>query len=127
MALYQYVYDRIYLIGQLTICTRGFLDINQSVAEDRQIPLLGREGLNVLRQEQWIFPTIQFTCHARVTGWRFIGVKGTNFTTSCSVQFTTWRQDASSSTNTYRQVSTTEGNVHSYYHLESSSIHLQAD
>ena len=101
------------VLGQI-ICARGFPDITRpdSASRNQLIPLLGRKGRDVLEDEQWIFPTLEFTCKGKVAGWAFIGMKGTNFTTSCSVRITTWRRDASSDvTNAYRRLTTTEGNT----------------
>lgn len=65
----------------------------------------------LIRDEQWVFPDMQFTCMGILTGWTFRGVPGTNVVTRCRVQLTTWRFDASSSSTAFNRVSTTEGNT----------------
>ncbi len=72
------------------------------------MPLLGQyRGDGV---EQWIFPSLQFTCSGNVTKWRF-RVPSTSAQIPSSSQrrinIGTWRQDTTSSTILYRRQSTT--------------------
>ena len=79
---------------------------------NRLVPLLGQyTEINSPRGEQWIFPTLQFTCYGTLTKWIFTGVPGQP-TTSCRVELETWRLDTSSTISTvYEQISTTERDI----------------
>ena len=89
-------------------CTSGFLNnLNRNI---HLTPLLARQGRQL--NEQWIFPSLQFTCPGSITRWTFRGVKGENFETSCSVEFTTWRRlDTFRNNIEYQQISTTRENI----------------
>ena len=75
-------------------------------------PLFRRPNSVIVFPEQWIFPSLQFTCEGRVTGWIFRTPQSVNVDVSCRVQLTTWRLNTSSSFFTlYQRVSTTETNL----------------
>ena len=73
------------------------------------VPLIGQHTeIDDPSGEQWIFPTLQFTCYGTLTKWIFAGVPGQP-TTSCKVELETWRRDTLSTIPTvYERISTTE-------------------
>ena len=80
-------------------------------------PLLGKQD----RHEQWIFPSMQFTCHGMLTRWIFRGVPEETVPDACRVQLTTWRPDDFNGFNiAYERVSTTEDNTETVTVDESS-------
>ena len=97
-------------------CTSGFLDpleedLNFNTQKDI-VPLLGRE--EIYDTEQWIFPSMKFTCTGRITNWVFKGVPaGQNVPDECRVHLTTWRLNSLSSSflARYTRMSTTEKNT----------------
>ena len=97
-------YFEIYAVsGQF--CTDGFLDPrNENFDANRLVPLLGRD-------QQWVFPDMEFTCMGILTGWTFRAVPGVNVVTRCRVQLTTWRFDPTGSSATFNRQSTTDGNT----------------
>ena len=100
---YEYPYE-----GQQ--CNSGFLDSLRAAAPELKFPLLGRSGSS--GQKQWVFPDLQFTCQRSVSGWTFSLIMGEDFTTSCSVEITTWRPvESIPSPSEYERVSTTADNV----------------
>ena len=97
-------------------CTTGFLE-SLRVPQDQLIPLLEREGREL--GEQWIFPDLHFICPGRVSKWNFSLIMGEDFTTSCSIDFTTWRVvENSRFPREYRRITTTAGNIQSISSFE---------
>ena len=69
-------------------CINGFLSLQEmnNAVNTEMVPQLGRQGRN--RTEQWIFPSMQFTCNATLTKWIF---RGQNVNANCRVDMQTWR------------------------------------
>ena len=95
-------------------CTSGFLDpqYNATVNNFPLIPLIGRQG-TYGSSEQWIFPSMRFTCNGLLTKWTFRGVSGgQDVGNHCRLLLTTWRLDKQITFATaYRPISTTEDNL----------------
>lgn len=76
----------------------------KNAVDTELLPQLGRRGRN--RTEQWIFPSMQFTCNGTLTKWVF---RGRNVNANCRVDMQTWRLlgffDAT--TTVYEQTSST--------------------
>ena len=75
------------------------------------MPLLGQYGR--FTEEQWIFPSLRFTCSGRLTKWRFRAASPQNSGISwqCRINIATWRLDASSSWTTYSRRTSTAGRL----------------
>ena len=89
-------------------CTNGFLNsLNVGNYDSRRLfPLLGQYGSS--GAEQWIFPSLRFTCSGRVTKWIFRATSTQATSSQCRINIGTWRLDRSSSGTVYRRLSTTE-------------------
>ena len=72
----------------------------------RLLPLLGQYGRT--EAEQWIFPSLRFTCPGRLTKWIFRAVSTQTTSSQCRINIGTWRLDRSISGTVYRRLSTTE-------------------
>ena len=72
-------------------------------------PLLGRHRFS--EAEQWIFPSLRFTCPGRLTKWMFRAAPRVTLLQRCSsrINIGTWRLESSTSGIIYRRVSTTKG------------------
>ena len=91
-------------------CTSGFLDtLNAEDYNSRQLfPLLGSFGSS--GAEQWIFPSLRFTCFGRLTKWIYRpAFPQVQVSTECRINIATWRLDGSSFGTVYRKMSTREG------------------
>lgn len=75
------------------------------------MPLLGQNGNS--GPEQWIFPSLWFTCSGRLTQWIFRAASPQNTILSrqCRINIATWRLDASSSRTTYTRHTSTAGRL----------------
>ena len=80
---------------------------------ERLLPLLGQYGYS--GPEQWIFPSLRFTCSGRLTKWIFRAASTQNTIPSrlsqCKINIATWRLDASSSRTTYIKRTSTAGRI----------------
>jgi hypothetical protein len=78
---------------------------------ERAVPLLGRYSEN--RVEQWIFPSLQFTCSGRVTKWRFRASLTSAQIPSpqCRINIGTWRLNTTNSTTIYTRHTSTAGRL----------------
>ena len=78
---------------------------------ERLLPLLGQYGNS--EAEQWIFPSLRFTCSGRLTQWIFRAASPQNTILSrqCRISIATWRLDASSSRTTYTRHTSTAGRL----------------
>ena len=74
------------------------------------MPLLGQDGN--FTEEQWIFPSLQFTCSGMLTKWRFRAASQQNsgISRQC-INIATWRLNASSSWITYSRRTSTAGRI----------------
>ena len=55
----------------MSLCTSGFLDVNESTADLVALPGSSLPYNNPLHYfTQWIFPNLNFTCNASITSWR---------------------------------------------------------
>ena len=90
-------------------CTNGFLNsLNVEDYDSRRLfPLLGQYGIS--GAEQWIFPSLQFTCSGRLTKWIFRVAYAQAASSQCRINIGTWRLDRSRFSTVYRRLSTTEG------------------
>ena len=70
-------------------------------------PLLEQYGIT--GAEQWIFPSMQFTCSGRLTKWMVRATSTQAASSQCRVNIATWRRDTSSFGTVYRRLSSTEG------------------
>ena len=68
------------------------------------LPLLGQYGSSIA--EQWIFPSLQFTCTGRLTKWIF---RAADAQAQCRINIGTWRLDRGSFRTVYKRLSTTQG------------------
>ena len=73
----------------------------------RLFPLLGQYGSS--GAEQWIFPSLQFTCLGRLTKWIFRAASAQATSSQCRINIGMWRLDRSRFSTVYRRLSTTEG------------------
>lgn len=75
------------------------------------MPLLGQYGRST--EEQWIFPSLRFTCSGRLIKWRFRAASQPNsgISRQCRINIATWRLDASSSWTTYSRRTSTAGRL----------------
>ena len=89
-------------------CTDGFLNSLRTGnhRSGRLFPLLGRHRRTI--DEQWIFPSLRFTCQGRLTKWIFRAAYPQSASPQCRINIGTWRLDRSSSNTIYRRMSTTE-------------------
>ena len=99
-------------------------------------PPLGRYRFS--KAEQWIFPSLRFTCPGRLTKWMFRAAPQRVISLQlCSsrINIGTWRLESSTSGIIYRRVSTTEGLLNQHitndgpifiYHLP-SPVQVQPD
>ena len=85
-------------------CTSGFLDtLNAEDYNSRQLsPLLGSFGSSVA--EQWIFPSLRFTCSGRLAKWIYRPAHPqVQVSMECRINIATWRLDGSSFGTVYRK------------------------
>ena len=90
-------------------CTSGFLNTLDVDPDDSRslVPLLEQYGS--VGAEQWIFPSLRFTCPGRLTKWIYRAPYARATSPECRVNIGTWRLDRSSFGTVYRRMSTTEG------------------
>ena len=103
-----------YAVSTVKECTSGFLNsLNAEDYNSRQLfPLLGLFGSS--GAEQWIFPSLRFTCSGRLTKWIYRPAHPqVEVSSECRVNIATWRLDGSSFGTVYRKLSTTEGALRS--------------
>ena len=110
---YCMIMTSIFILVSSQRCTNGTLDpLNvDSYGPNRLVPLLGRHGNS--RSEQWIFPSLNFTCYGTLTRWIFRGVPSLDPATPiCRVELETWRLDNTSLPDiVYKRLNTTAGNT----------------
>ena len=114
----------IYLSASSQSCTLGF---QRSLDRDFDSLVALLRRTDTAGPEQWIFPEMQFTCHATLRKWNFRAIPGINVADSCRVHLTTWRRNASNLLTTqYERVSTTEGNVRQFFDIRPIFSYLLA-
>ena len=103
------VNTQLYLAVSGKECTNGFLNSLsvENYNSRRLFPLLGQYGSS--GAEQWIFPSLHFTCSGRLTKWIFRAAYAQAASSQCRINIGTWRLDRSSFGTVYRRLSTTEG------------------